>query len=434
MVDFLNRVLKIGPPRSPLEDRDSRFGWRNESGIGEEIETGRNRGRQLLPENLNLPNLLSPFFTANLTFNTTEEDLLRIFGRFGKIRDVFMSWNRQLNRPRGFAFIRFCYEQDVIQAIHCLHERRIDGRVAHIAWVKKKLDNQVAMPSPSYPEYQTKKPQMAQSFLDATTRSKPVAKTVTEEVLRVTTTADSKAVENRLRWLNLAMVGTAVDRDVRLDRLIGSLKNPNLKLSDTEIIRITATKFLILFKSESEIDAFKRNAALQKEMGLQSIEKWSPEEAFTRIKVIPRPGVSFNQVLRLRVLEKEHPIITEMESLFKCGSSSSIQQSSNESTEHWVLRRVHGNTGPPLVVYENVSIRAKDTSNRILSKQLGDCNYTNIGDGVKAYLGTGGVLSTPEDVMPVTVFCEKETVGGRDITGVCENVTLKKNDNIGDIV
>ncbi|XP_058106539.1 organelle RRM domain-containing protein 6, chloroplastic-like [Magnolia sinica] len=73
---------------------------------------------------------------ANLTFDTSEEDLLRIFGHFGKLRDVFIPWNRQLNHSHGFTFIRFCYEQNAFKAIQCLHGRRIDGKVAHIDWAK----------------------------------------------------------------------------------------------------------------------------------------------------------------------------------------------------------------------------------------------------------------------------------------------------------
>ncbi|XP_058099903.1 serine/arginine-rich splicing factor SC35-like [Magnolia sinica] len=112
-------------------------------------------------------------FAVNLTFDTTEEDLLHIFGRFGKIRDVFIPWNLHLNRSRGFAFIRFCYEQDALNAIQHFHERRINGRVAHIAWAKGQFGTQVAMPSISYPEYQQQKPDMDRPFMDAVTRSKP---------------------------------------------------------------------------------------------------------------------------------------------------------------------------------------------------------------------------------------------------------------------
>ncbi|XP_058073112.1 serine/arginine-rich splicing factor SC35-like [Magnolia sinica] len=77
-------------------------------------------------------------FAANLTFDTTAEDLLRIFSRFGKIQDVFLPWNCQLHKSRGFAFIRFYYEQDAHNAIQCLHERRIDGKVVLVEWAKGK--------------------------------------------------------------------------------------------------------------------------------------------------------------------------------------------------------------------------------------------------------------------------------------------------------
>ncbi|XP_058084080.1 uncharacterized protein LOC131231792 [Magnolia sinica] len=80
----------------------------------------------------------APFsiFAANLSFDTSSNDLRRIFGRYGKLTNVYIPWNRHLNRSRGFAFIHFVYEQEAFNAIKCLHDRRIDGRVVHIEWAK----------------------------------------------------------------------------------------------------------------------------------------------------------------------------------------------------------------------------------------------------------------------------------------------------------
>ncbi|MGV7959524.1 RNA recognition motif domain-containing protein, partial [Mycobacterium kansasii] len=60
------------------------------------------------------------------------EDLLRIFGRFRKIRDVYLPWDSGRRRPRGFALIKFMYEQDAKNATDCLNGRRIDGRIITI--------------------------------------------------------------------------------------------------------------------------------------------------------------------------------------------------------------------------------------------------------------------------------------------------------------
>ncbi|XP_058068189.1 serine/arginine-rich splicing factor SC35-like [Magnolia sinica] len=81
----------------------------------------------------------SPFsiFAANLSYDTSIDDLHPIFGRFGKLKDVFIPWNRNLNRSRGFTFIHFVYEQEAFNAIQCLHDRKIDGRIVHIDWSKK---------------------------------------------------------------------------------------------------------------------------------------------------------------------------------------------------------------------------------------------------------------------------------------------------------
>ncbi|XP_058070891.1 serine/arginine-rich splicing factor SC35-like [Magnolia sinica] len=105
-------------------------------------------------------------FAVNLTFDTTEEDLLRIFGRFGKIREVYIPWNRVLNQSRGFTFIQFCYEQDALNAIHCLHERRIDGRVAHVAWAKGQSGTRAETPGTAFPHHQQKKPDSDHHFMN----------------------------------------------------------------------------------------------------------------------------------------------------------------------------------------------------------------------------------------------------------------------------
>ncbi|XP_058075717.1 organelle RRM domain-containing protein 6, chloroplastic-like [Magnolia sinica] len=133
---------------------------------------------------------------------------------YGKLLDVFIPWNRHLNRSRGFAFIRFFYEQEAFNAIQCLHRRRIDGRVVHIDWAKGQPRRGTIEPGTSQPQHQATIQASDRSFAATVRAPKVGANIQTTGSSRFTTIADSRAVENRLRMLNLALVGTAIDSNV----------------------------------------------------------------------------------------------------------------------------------------------------------------------------------------------------------------------------
>ncbi|XP_058087485.1 uncharacterized protein LOC131234565 [Magnolia sinica] len=48
-------------------------------------------------------------FVGNISYDTNQKDLSRIFGKYGKLSDVFTSRDEKFNCPRGFAFVRFLY-------------------------------------------------------------------------------------------------------------------------------------------------------------------------------------------------------------------------------------------------------------------------------------------------------------------------------------
>ncbi|XP_058071140.1 serine/arginine-rich splicing factor SC35-like [Magnolia sinica] len=73
-------------------------------------------------------------FVANLTFDTSEEDLLQIFRKYGKLVGVYVPRDLIRRRSRGFAFIAFCYKQEALNAAQCLNGRRINGHIVSLAW------------------------------------------------------------------------------------------------------------------------------------------------------------------------------------------------------------------------------------------------------------------------------------------------------------
>ncbi|XP_058068308.1 zinc finger CCCH domain-containing protein 25-like [Magnolia sinica] len=79
---------------------------------------------------------LHTLFVGNITFDTSVEDIHRIFGRYGKIVDVFIPSNPGLRRSKGYGFIRFMYESDAKAALDILDGRRVDGRIITVQIAK----------------------------------------------------------------------------------------------------------------------------------------------------------------------------------------------------------------------------------------------------------------------------------------------------------
>ncbi|XP_058092506.1 serine/arginine-rich splicing factor SC35-like [Magnolia sinica] len=77
-------------------------------------------------------------FIRNITFDTSNEDLFRIFSKYGKVLDAYIPFFPYSSTPRGYGFVRFRYEQEAKNAREVLNGRRIDGRIVEVRWAKKK--------------------------------------------------------------------------------------------------------------------------------------------------------------------------------------------------------------------------------------------------------------------------------------------------------
>ena len=64
----------------------------------------------------------------NLSFATTEADLRRIFGRFGKIVFIKLITDFHTGQSRGFAFVGFAVEAEAQAAIQALNKTAQGGR------------------------------------------------------------------------------------------------------------------------------------------------------------------------------------------------------------------------------------------------------------------------------------------------------------------
>jgi RNA recognition motif-containing protein len=66
-------------------------------------------------------------YIGNLSYQTTEETLKRLFSDFGEIESIKVIKDRFTGRPKGYGFIEMPSNSEADQAIKALNGNRIDG-------------------------------------------------------------------------------------------------------------------------------------------------------------------------------------------------------------------------------------------------------------------------------------------------------------------
>ncbi|XP_052204706.1 serine/arginine-rich splicing factor SC35-like [Diospyros lotus] len=72
----------------------------------------------------------------NISFRTTADDLYPYFDKYGKVVDIFIPKDRRTGDPRGFAFVRYKYQDEAHMAVERLDGRVIDGREIMVQFAK----------------------------------------------------------------------------------------------------------------------------------------------------------------------------------------------------------------------------------------------------------------------------------------------------------
>ncbi|KAL6578344.1 hypothetical protein OROMI_010672 [Orobanche minor] len=73
----------------------------------------------------------------NITFRTTADDLFPLFDKYGKVVDVFIPRDRRrTGDSRGFAFVRYKYQDEAQKAVEKLDGRLVDGREMTVQFAK----------------------------------------------------------------------------------------------------------------------------------------------------------------------------------------------------------------------------------------------------------------------------------------------------------
>jgi len=67
-------------------------------------------------------------YVGNLSFDTTTEDLEKMFGASGTVQSTNIIEDRDTGRSRGFAFVEMSNDEEAQNAITSLNGKEIDGR------------------------------------------------------------------------------------------------------------------------------------------------------------------------------------------------------------------------------------------------------------------------------------------------------------------
>ncbi|MCZ2154687.1 MAG: RNA-binding protein [Bryobacterales bacterium] len=75
---------------------------------------------------------MTKLFVGNLSFRTTQEDLLDTFSPYGAVESVNIINDRETGQPRGFAFVEMSNASEAEAAINALNGTELMGRAINV--------------------------------------------------------------------------------------------------------------------------------------------------------------------------------------------------------------------------------------------------------------------------------------------------------------
>jgi len=67
-------------------------------------------------------------YVGNISFDTTQQDLEKLFGEIGTVTSTNLIEDRETGRPRGFGFVEMSSKEEGENAIAQLNGKEVDGR------------------------------------------------------------------------------------------------------------------------------------------------------------------------------------------------------------------------------------------------------------------------------------------------------------------
>ncbi|KAM7539189.1 hypothetical protein Aperf_G00000057417 [Anoplocephala perfoliata] len=71
-------------------------------------------------------------FVRNLSYDCTEDELRTLFADFGDLSECHLSYDKKLQRSKGFAFITYLFPDDAVAAFNKLDKTKFKNRLLHI--------------------------------------------------------------------------------------------------------------------------------------------------------------------------------------------------------------------------------------------------------------------------------------------------------------
>ena len=72
--------------------------------------------------------MATKLYVGNLSYQTTEQDLSRMFGESGTVVSANVITDRDTGQPRGFGFVEMSTEDEAQQAIAAMNGKTVEGR------------------------------------------------------------------------------------------------------------------------------------------------------------------------------------------------------------------------------------------------------------------------------------------------------------------
>ena len=80
-------------------------------------------------------------YVGNLPWETTDEDLKKVFEKFGEVTRVAVIRDRLSGRSKGFGFVDMASDETGINAIEEMNGKEVGGRVLKVSKATPKADN-----------------------------------------------------------------------------------------------------------------------------------------------------------------------------------------------------------------------------------------------------------------------------------------------------
>jgi len=77
-------------------------------------------------------------YVSNLSFHTTDEDLVKLFSEYGSVSSAKVILDRETGRSRGFGFVEMESDSEANNAMKNLNNKEIEGRTMSVTVAREK--------------------------------------------------------------------------------------------------------------------------------------------------------------------------------------------------------------------------------------------------------------------------------------------------------